>query len=342
VEPYLVYNGTEIANGNRTYSYLNNGLGPNQLGQPGTAILCSLIGGTYVSPSADPAPWYDSTKAESAAFLGFVPMSINLVPSMQRSSAASAVIGTSMGRLALAGQLLQVQGYLVSTSLAASEFGERWLIAALRTPTAGACDTATASILPACPGAGEAATFRNLYRIGLVDYTPATPLDADTPSAHLRNVAFQMRSELPWMYVAPVTILNTTTTFPGVITGVTTSKWPGSTGIRITIYAGTGGASGPWTITGTVTAGAGTGYSVTVGAIATGNTLVIDGALRDVQLTNAAGTLIGGLDALNLVAPFSWPEMIASSTMTWTVALAGGGVKNANASVKIERLDREV
>jgi hypothetical protein len=342
VEGYLVYNGTEIANANRIFTYLNNGLGPVGTSPPGSGALCTALAlASYVSPSADPAPWYDAAKGESAAFLGFLPWQVNLIPSMARATQASGQQGSAMGRLSLAGQLLQVQGWLVATSPASQEYGERWLLSALRTVTTESCDTSTVTILPACPGAGEAATFRNLYRTGLVDYTPAQPLDPVTPASHFRQVAFQMRSELPWMFVAPVTVLNTTTTFPATIAGVATTKSV-STGIRFTIVAGTGVAAGPWTITGTVTAGAGPAYSVTVGAIAAGTTLTIDGGQRDVQLRNASGVLIGGIDALNLIAPFTWPEMLPSSTMTWTVALAGGGVKNANSSAKIERLDREV
>lgn len=342
MEPYLLFNSVEVINGNRTYSYINNGLGPTGLAPGGLGSNCATIGGTYVSPSADPAPWYDSTKGESAAFLGFIPWTMQLVPSLSRAQGPSGTGGSTVGRLAFAGQLLQVNGWLVSATPSGNEFGERWLLAALHTPVAAACDVATATILPACPGAGENTNaLRLLYRLGLVDYTAAAPVDDSTPWSYFRQVSFQMRSELPWMYLALAIILSTTTTFPGTATGVVAPKIPGSTGINITLYAGTGAAAGPWTITGTCTAGGGPNYSVTVGALASGTTLFIYGPTHDVQLVNAAGTLIGGIDALNLIAPFTWPEQLPGTTYTWTVALAGGGVKNANSSVSMSRQDRE-
>lgn len=341
-----MWNGIEIANYTRTLSYINAGLGPSGLSSPGSGCLCTalLFGGSYVSPSADPAPWYDPAKSESTQFLGFVPWRLDLVPSMARTTGPSGIYGSSMGRLALAGNIVQGSGWLVAATQAAQEYGERWLLAALRSQSpagCAGCDLGVATILPACPD-GSSAAFQNLYRCGIVDYTAAQPVDDATPFTYFRQVSFQLRSELPWIFYTPAILVATTTTFPASAT-TTTGTWPGEAGIKFTINTGTVGNVGPLLIQGVVVSGNGSPYSFTTEVLPPNATLTIDGATRDVALiNNATGLQIGGIDYIHLTSPFSWPEMVAQSQMTWSVSVPGGSIKNANTSAKIERIDREV
>lgn len=338
MEGYLTWNGIEIVNSTRTFTYLNNGLGPPGMDSPGVGCNCSALAGSYVSPSVDPAPWYDAAKPESAQFLGLVPAVMNLVPSMSRTTGPSGVYGSTMGRLSLAGNVLQCQAWMLSSTAEGQEYGERWLLAALRSQTAAGCagcDLGTAVILPACVETGG---FRTLYRCGLVDYTPAQASDA--PFWYWRNVAFQLRSELPWMFLAPVTLISGTNVL-SIVSGTTTGTWPGAAAIRASIVTGAGGNVGPFTLTGTRTAGNGGNYAtLTIGVLPPLTTFTIDGATRDVTLVDQSGTQIGGIDMLTLSAPFSWPEMVAGSTMTWNLTVTGA--KNATTVMKIERIDREV
>lgn len=337
MEGYLTWNGIEIVNATRTVTYLNNGLGPPGLTSPGVGCTCSALAGSYVSPSADPAPWYDSSKPESAQFLGLVPAVMNLVPSLARTTGPSGVYGSTMGRLALAGNVVQCQAWMLSSTAEGQEYGERWLLSALRSQTpqgCAGCDLGTAVILPACVETGG---FRTLYRCGLVDYTPAAAGDA--PFWYWRNVAFQVRSELPWMFLAPVTVINNSTA-TGAGAAVTTGTWPGETAMRFTITTGAGGNVGPTTFTGVRNSGNGSNYAaLTVGVLPPLTTFTVDAATRDVSLIDQTGTQIGGIDMLTLTAPFSWPEMVAGSTMTWSFAITA---RNAGTTVKIERIDREV
>lgn len=254
MESWLAYNGIEIANGPRVAAYVAAGLGPPGLQMDVGCSCDELIPvGGYHDPVSDDAPWWDPLKPESDSFLGFMPLTINVVPKVTRTVTGAGINGVSLSRLGLGGAVIQVSGYLVSATAAGMEYGERWLISALRNQcVAEGCDVGTVCILPSCPeGVGYSpSSFRTLFRAGLVDYTPAAPV-GDVPSWYVRQVSFQIQSELPYMYEDPVPLATALPLGYGPVVGsAVTGQWPGEAGVRIKIAAGQPNALGPVRVTG--------------------------------------------------------------------------------------------
>lgn len=254
MESWLAYNGIEIANGPRVAAYVAAGLGPPGLQMDVGCSCDELIPvGGYHNPVTDDAPWWDPLKPESDSFLGFMPLTINVVPKVSRTVTGAGINGVSLSRLGLGGAVIQVSGYLVSASAAGMEYGERWLISALRNQcVAEGCDVGTVCVLPSCPeGVGYSpSSFRTLYRAGLVDYTPAAPV-GDVPSWYVRQVSFQIQSELPYLYEDPVPLAVALPLGYGPVVGsAVTGQWPGEAGVRIKIAAGQPNALGPVRVTG--------------------------------------------------------------------------------------------
>lgn len=253
MEPWMAYNGVLIGNAVQTLSYLRRGLGGsmfevavsggdfNDVSQLG-CYCDEMNDGPYVDPATDVAAWWDPLKPESDSFLGFVPWTLNVVPSIGRDVQAGGMRGSQLGSMIVGGTLVQVTGILYAATEAGMEYGERWLIAALRNVVCAGegCDVGALCILPACPeGAGYASSaFRTLYQTGLIDYTPASPV-ADGVGWYMRQVSLQMRSELPYLYEDPVplAIAQSMRRNPVVGTAVT-GEWPGEAGVRIQVKAG--------------------------------------------------------------------------------------------------------
>ena len=144
MEPWLSYNGIELGNAVRTLSYLRRGLVPGQLFEipasgsdlnDASQLACycdEMNDGPYVDPATDLAPWWDAAKPESDSFLGFIPWTITLQPKLGRNVTEGGMIGTQLGKLIAGGSIVAVSGVLYSITEAGIEYGERWLIAALR------------------------------------------------------------------------------------------------------------------------------------------------------------------------------------------------------------------
>lgn len=198
--------------------------------------------GPYVDPATDLAAWWDPLKPESDSFLGLIPWTVNVVPSIGRDVSEGGMSGSQLGRMIFGGTLVQVSGVLYSATAAGMEYGERWLIAALRGAVCRdeGCDVGALCILPACPeGAGyTSSSYRTLHRAGLIDYTAAQPT-ADGVGYYMRNVSFQMRSEFAYLFEDPVPLQLATPMRRNVVTGTAvTGEWPGEAGVRIRVKAG--------------------------------------------------------------------------------------------------------
>lgn len=253
MEPWLAYNGVLLGNAVQTLSYLRRGLGGAMFEVPASGAdfndvsqlgcYCDEMNdGPYVDPATDLAAWWDPLKAESDSFLGMVPWTVNVVPGIGRNVAAGGMQGSQLGRMILGGTLVQVQGVLYAATVAGMEYGERWLIAALRNVVCAGegCDVGSLCVLPACPeGVGYASSsFRTLYQTGLIDYTPAQPA-ADGVGWFMRTVSFQMRSELPYMFEDPVPLALAQPMRRNPVVGTAvTGEWPGEAGVRIKVKAG--------------------------------------------------------------------------------------------------------
>jgi hypothetical protein len=184
VHSFLELNGIEISNGARTIQYLRNGLGSDHW-QIGEGCAChSLITDVcpsattaeqcFVSPAADPAPWYDPDVPESGDFLGVLIKDVrpwfdgqaarNVTPRI------SGLGGASIGPQHPTPRTLQTPATLIAASCGGIEYGRRWLqyqLAGLCNP----CQLGVARIRSFCadeelddPTAGE--WF--VYEVGLI------------------------------------------------------------------------------------------------------------------------------------------------------------------------------
>src|SRR5919108_5284931 len=122
LESYLEFGGVELSNPNRTYSYVD------AFGDPRFSVhlddcLCEALDtGPFMSPSSDPAPWYDGTQ-ESEEFFGLV-LEPRLAPPAVRPSARRATGGATVGPLVRNPRIFQVGGLMFASTHAGMSYGE--------------------------------------------------------------------------------------------------------------------------------------------------------------------------------------------------------------------------
>lgn len=143
---FLRLGETEIANNTRTTRYAANAA----LRLPTVRQDCSCDAiadtlGPYVSPEADPAPWFDPTEPRSAEFGGLLVTDMSglgrgrFERSIQELAGDGGVLGTARRRA----PVITVTGVLVAASCCAAEWGRQWLTTVLQGPCSG---------IPGCPG----------------------------------------------------------------------------------------------------------------------------------------------------------------------------------------------
>lgn len=198
LEDYVEINSVEIANANRSSDYLSAGL---LTGVSVSSAVCECAAtddGPYVSPTDDPAPWYDAAREESGEFLGLLASEIRLDPVAVRSITPKLSGGATVGRIYLRHRILSVRGIMLASSAQGMAYGERWLADVLAGRIVG-CSTDTARVLLACPSGSASAQFRTLRRIGIVDGPTYGPAETQ-PECYLQEVMFQVASGVPWLF----------------------------------------------------------------------------------------------------------------------------------------------
>lgn len=379
LQPYMRLGAVEVANALRTFTYLRRGLGGGafnaelageRAGESGysdtygdtyyadpywpgnLACYCSALdGGPYVSPADDPAPWYDSSRPESADFLGFVP-SLTLVPVIARTTAARGTRGGVIGAHRPAMRVLQVTAEMYAASEAGMAWGERWLNHALTGALEG-CDLDDLRILPACPpDDAEEPTdyFRTLRNVGLVD-GPTFGDEADIPACHIQRVAFQLAAAFPHLMgpaavcVAEYWLENDTT----ACCAVTPDATIGDTALRLTLRAGQVGSSVrdvevTATFDSACPSSEDAAFAFTVETLPKGAELVIDASTRTVTVTDAlSGEAVGGLDVLDFDGIFDWSALEAQQGEQLCVCVdATGASLNHGTRLLVEQIPREL
>lgn len=168
--PYLALDGgtVEVANAARTLAYLRAGLANTMQGHwvIGEGDLCGVLyrlnGGNcaipdvFVSPTADPAPWYDASEPGSATFLGVVLLDLNGYDSTITRVVSPRIQG--LGGATFSGQRRNPRTWtfraaLVSADDAGAEYGLRWLTSVLETTSCSTCATGDLTVRLACPPA---------------------------------------------------------------------------------------------------------------------------------------------------------------------------------------------
>ncbi len=167
-------------------------------------LLCYCSGfdaGPYVDPETDEAPWFSAARPESGEFLGLLPLLVEVQPTLGRGAAHGA-FGAAVGPPRAGGQMLAVQGALYAATARGMAYGERWLAEVLSGSLCGG--DMDAVVLPGCapdenPGwPDENQEWRTLRHVGLVD-GPVTQDVQGVPACNLREVAFQIASESPFL-----------------------------------------------------------------------------------------------------------------------------------------------
>lgn len=255
--------GEEIINDARTLAYLNAGYGHPSLRVTGGCAcprireLIECDSDPYVSPIADPAPWYDSAVPESADFAGFLVTEFEgLGSTFTRANTDKITGGAVLGRLRPQARTLTWRGYLFGRSDCAVQFGLKWLTANLKgtscfcggeeldlliccpeltgTPPVSGCVSMPAIARPeACPPYTQPDAFRTLKNVGLIDGPKildqrrvgcssgcsSDTCDGDTLVIH---VEFSLLAGNPYMFGCPVCLCSEAS-FP--VAAVTDCGW---------------------------------------------------------------------------------------------------------------------
>lgn len=345
---YLVVNNTEVANSARTLAYLRSFLPMQVQARSDPNCSCAVLGSTWGSPYSDPAPWYDSSRPESANFYGVLLDSIVIPPILTRPTKLRANGGQSLGLLVPKGRTVQCSGAMYGASEMSLEWGTRWLAKALSGDCEDPCGLSEACLLPACPDVGQPARWRHLYGAGLID-GPTVATVAGSNGCIFRTVAFQIGAEAPYLFADPVTLLNQPLLANTNTCGLaSTTQWIGDSTTRITLT--TGGpnwvtnlqvSAAPLRANETCPSPSSAEISFTIAQLPPGANLVIDGTTRTVQVTeNSSGLQIGGLDVISTGGvPLPWIDIGPCARACICVRAS---TVNASTKILIESIDREI
>lgn len=229
--PYLKFGDVEIANVARTVEYLRNGLGsargPWELSDCGVCpVLYTLDSddctpATFVSPAADPAPWYDATQPGASTFLGITLLDMSGYDSTVTREVSPRTQG--LGGAAFSGQrrnprTWKFRAALVSADDVGAEYGLKWLTKALQASSCSTCDTGNLTVRLVCPP--ENCTDDTLgqwmsYDVVLTEgptevekYAPGGGQDALYGCRDLVIVEWTMVAGNPLLYKPPVQCLS--------------------------------------------------------------------------------------------------------------------------------------
>lgn len=256
---YLAFGGVEVSNAERTRRYLELGLGPKNIAVVASGACAAIVaveqgGVNAVSPSADPAPWYSASVAESAGFLGFVVDSVEgldaqIALSVEDRLRVGAVLGTPLRKA----RVLRFTGYLLATSCAALEYGRAWLAKTLTATCDATCGGATLRMRRVCPPGGypNAWGVRTGYGAALLE----APTVVSTPDGccDYAEVTFSIVLANPDLYADATNVLAPTAIQPSLgAAGIAFCDWltgqPAAQSVAVTAPS-SGAASGVVTIT---------------------------------------------------------------------------------------------
>lgn len=223
---FLEIDGIEIANSARTNTYIAKGLaGPywQIAGGCDCSVLyrelgCETAAECFVSPAADPAPWYSPDIPASAKFLGVLIPDINAwfdgVASRAITPRVSGLGGASLGPMHDDPRPLVAQATLVASDPSGIEYGRRWLQYVMG-KACDPCNLAVARIRAYCPGDDDGDDDTDgewfVYEVGLtagVKYTGGqnTAGGAIWGCQNMLAVEWTLNTGNPYLYKRPVTV----------------------------------------------------------------------------------------------------------------------------------------
>lgn len=211
VQWWMTYCNNEVSNLARTWEYLKR-YRPRDIEiicEP-NGVLYRIAGQTtpddpvFVHPSADPAPWYDASRPESAEFLGFVGKPVP-GPAVSRAVTRRGSGGASLGPLRVTERIVQVDGFLFAVTSRGLDYGFRWLSDLI----AGDDDCATCEIeimtaSPQSSGSDDTVGRWRLFNTGVAD--PGVEM-GERYCAEAMAVTFKMVAGDGYLYKDPELIL---------------------------------------------------------------------------------------------------------------------------------------
>lgn len=246
-EPYLNVGGTELANYSRTAKYLQTlNTGNWTIHDCG----CTETDGAYVSPQADPAPWYTASYPDSARFLGVMLDSIEIDPPSTRK-VSPYWGGQRVGVQANKGRIVAISGVLVANTAPGMAYGKRWVSEVLHaadTSGCAGCGLVDLCFLPVCPTVGltGANYWRTLHNCGLID-GPVWERNENVNEGNVTRFSAQFASEFSYLHGDTKTLLAETTlrAYSRANVSFTVPEWPNDTALKLQVKAG-----GPNDVTG--------------------------------------------------------------------------------------------
>lgn len=183
--------GQEIVNEARVRAYGTAGL-IARLVSPAASNCCSLIDEGYVSPEADPAPWYDAANSASGEFFGILG-DIRVDSVVQRGVTQRATVaGAAISRPRARSRIVAFSCYGFASTDRGMAYGEAWL----RTVLAGSdgCEVDSLELLQAC----DVDSYRTLRRVGIVDGPTFGPIGT-VAECRMQAMNFQLVAGLPYL-----------------------------------------------------------------------------------------------------------------------------------------------
>lgn len=357
---WLCLAGDEIANGNRALTYarasgnpgLEIALAGRLLPEPdgpvpeNLAAFCAAIEDdartpesvTYVSPSADPAPWYVSSREDSAEFLGVHLTDVRVGSVISRSVTPRFPVGGTLGPLRRAHRVVSFSGTMFASSDRGMRYGERWLNDVL---SGADCETGSdAHILLACdPDTERVLPLAGILEPGVI----VGSLGERVPDCLLQAVSFQLASPLPWLEHLPEVVatdaLDGETPLTALVTG---PEWTGDVAVIVDIVTAGGIEDLVISAAFPVADECPTNrppWAYAAVTLPPNRTLRVDASRQSVTVTEtSSGLVVGGMEALDFAGLFRWIEVGACTT----VCVSVGGGTFADAEVTISTVAREL
>lgn len=255
-------NGEEIVNDARTLSYLEAGYGPKRMtieggcACPNIRELIECGSSPYISPTADPAPWYDASIPESGDFAGFLTVDFDGMGSTYKRIVIDKITGgATLGRLTAGPRTLRWRGFLFGRSDCAVRYGLSWMAANLKgtncsctgedldllvccpevsaSPPVSGIDCDTPPVTPvACPPFTTPDAFRVLKNVGLLEGPIVLSerrigcgnTECNDDDTVIIEIEFSLLAGNPYFYGCPV-CLCTDQVFPAVGDCATDPLW---------------------------------------------------------------------------------------------------------------------
>lgn len=225
---YLTFSGIEVVNHSRVQAAMRNGL-VHQFTMPDHCTCDSLAetAGPFTVPSADPAPWYDANRPESAHFGGvFMAQVVGLDDPYTARSVDAGLIGGVLGGLRLGPRIVTFEAALLGASPMGMDYGLQWLTSVFDGKACGAdtfCNLGDLGFYAVCPDAAQAAecgplvpvideTTLDLTRIGFSGGLVGGPRVVDRLSDGNETVGlivtWSIAMESPWFAGASTSLVS--------------------------------------------------------------------------------------------------------------------------------------